>query len=396
MAHLPQSERTPLSRNIVWLGVVSFFTAMSSAMIYAVLPIFLVKVLGMSITVLGVMEGSAEAANALMRLISGAGSDWLGRRKPVLIFGYLLSAANKLLFPLAQSVSVVFAARLIDRFGKGIRDAPRDAFVADITPANIRGSGFGLRLALYTAGFVLGPLAASGIMLASGDNFRLVFSLALLPASAGIMTLLIAVTETGGNDKPEQRVRINVNDLLRLPPALWWAISVASLLALARFSQAFLVLKAHDSGIDAALAPLILVFLHAVYSTAAYPFGLLADRVDRRRQLAFGIFTLIAADAVMAYASTVSMISLGAALWGLQLAATEGLLAASIADAAPDRLRGTAFGIYQLALGVGTFVASIAAGALWQLGGPDLTFSASAVIAVGAIAILALRPGATQ
>jgi len=385
------SHSHSLSPNVTLLGLVSLLTAMSSGMVYGLLPVFLVNVLGASIGFVGVMEGAAEAANSAMRLLSGAVSDRVGRRKPVVAFGYLLSAFNKLLFPVAESVFVVLVARVVDRFGKGIRDAPRDAFIADLTPTQIRGSGFGLRAAFYTIGFVLGPLAAIGLMALSGDDFRLVFWFAILPAFGALGILLFAVTETSGRRSGNHALRINLRDLSRLASPFWWAISIASLLSLARFSPAFLVLKASDIGIDAAFVPLILVFTHTVYSAAAYPFGVLADRLDRRLQLGLATAVLITADIVLGTASSFLLTMLGAALWGLQMGMTDGLLAAAVADAAPEDLRGTAFGIYQLAFGIAAFVASGAAGALWSVGGPKLVFGISACVAAGVVPTLFLE-----
>ena len=395
--HSSETSRSrSLSPNIALLGLVSLLTAMSSAMVYGLLPVFLVNVLGASIGFVGVMEGAAEAANSAMRLLSGAVSDRVGRRKPVVAFGYLLSAFNKLLFPVAESVFVVLVARVVDRFGKGIRDAPRDAFIADLTPTQIRGSGFGLRAAFYTIGFVLGPLAAIGLMALSGDDFRLVFWFAILPAFGALGILLFAVTETSGRRSGNHALRINLRDLSRLASPFWWAISIASLLSLARFSPAFLVLKASDIGIDAAFVPLILVFTHTVYSAAAYPFGVLADRLDRRLQLGLATAVLITADIVLGTASSFLLTMLGAALWGLQMGMTDGLLAAAVADAAPEDLRGTAFGIYQLAFGIAAFVASGAAGALWSVGGPKLAFGISACVAAGVVPTLFLGPKKSQ
>ena len=379
-----------LSPNIAMLGCVSLLTAMSSAMVYSLLPIFLVKVLGASVAVVGMMEGAAEATNSMMRLLSGAISDWTGRRKPLVVAGYLLSAANKLLFPVAESVSVIFVARIIDRFGKGIRDAPRDAFITDLTPSEIRGSGFGLRLTFYTTGFVAGPLAAIGLMILSGDNFRLVFWLAVIPAFIAIAILLFAVKEAPNNQARQPRIR--ASELARLGAPFWWSISIASMLSLARFSQAFLVLKAHDIGVDAAFVPMILVLTHTVYAATAYPFGVLADHLDRQLQLGLGTVILIAADAILASTHSLEMTALGAALWGLQMAVTQGLLAASVADAAPDKLRGTAFGIYDMALGLATLLASTGAGALWMVGGSFLTFGVGACVAVAATSLLLFRP----
>jgi MFS family permease len=379
-----------LSPNIVMLGLVSLFTAMSSAMVYSLLPVFLVKVLGASVVVLGLMEGASEAANSVMRLLSGACSDWWGRRKPLVLLGYILSAANKFVFPVAESVTSIFAARIIDRLGKGIRDAPRDAFVSDITPSDRRGAGYGLRLSFYTTGFVLGPLAAIALMTLSGDDFRLVFWIAILPAFVAIGVLLFAVSEIppSHTEKP----RIHIGELANFGALFWWWIVIAGLLALSRFSQAFLVLKAHDIGVDAAFVPMILVLTHTVYASASYPFGLLADRLDRRIQLALGGATLICADAILAGAQSMELTAVGAALWGLQLAMTQGLLAASIADAAPEHLRGTAFGIFDVVLGLAALTASAAAGMLWTIGGPILTFGAGAAAASGALLVLLGRP----
>ena len=368
-------------------------TAMSSAMIYGLLPVFMVRILGISIASVGVIEGMAEAAASLIKIVSGAASDLIGRRKPFVIFGYTLSAVIKTIFPVAGSASAVLAARVIDRLGKGIRDAPRDAFLADLTAKEIRGEGFGLRLALAISGFVMGPLIAIGLMKLSGDDFRLVFWIALIPAYLSIILLLVAVKELPFNHNEIQRsLSIRCSDITVLPAAFWWVIAIASLLSLARFSQAFLVLKAHDIGVDMAFVPLVLVVMHLVFSVAAYPFGVLADHLDRRLQLGIGTVILVGADVVLASASTVWLTALGAALWGLQLGITQGLLGAIIADVAPNRLRGTAFGIYDFAIGIGAFIASAGAGALWMAGGPSIAFNVSACVATAAGLMLLLRP----
>jgi len=368
-------------------------TAMSSAMIYSLLPVFMVRVLGISIASVGVIEGTAEAANSLIKIVSGAASDWIGRRKPLVVFGYTLSAVIKTIFPVAGTVSAVLAARVIDRLGKGIRDAPRDAFLADLTAKEIRGEGFGLRLALAISGFVVGPLIAIGLMKLSGDDFQLVFWIALIPAYLSLVVLFVAVKELPFNyDESQRRRPIRRGDIIALPAVFWWVVAIASLLSLARFSQAFLVLKAHDIGVDAAFVPMVLVVMYLVFSVAAYPFGVLADHLDRRLQLGIGTVILVGADVVLANASTVWLTMLGAALWGLQLGVTQGLLGATIADVAPDRLRGTAFGIYDVAIGVGTFIASAGAGALWMAGGPSIAFSFSACVATAAALMLLLQP----
>jgi hypothetical protein len=249
-------------------------TAMSSAMIYGLLPVFLVRVLGASMASVGLIEGMAEAAGSFIKIFSGTLSDRIGRRKPLVVFGYTLSAVIKTLFPLAADGATVFAARTIDRMGKGFRDAPRDAFLADLTAPEIRGTGFGLRLALAIAGFVVGPVAAIGLMRISGDDFHLVFWIALVPAYLSIVVLLLAVREVPPADHADRRPPIRRSDLAALPPGFWWAIMVASLLSLARFSPAFLILKAHEIGVEATFVPMILVVMYLVF---------FADRVSIRQ-----------------------------------------------------------------------------------------------------------------
>ena len=387
-------RRIPLPRHVVVLGIISLLTAASSAMIYGLLPVFLVRVMGVTMASVGLIEGLAEGATSVAKIASGLASDRIGRRKPLVLLGYGLSAVNKVLFPLAAAPGVVLVARVIDRLGKGMRDAPRDAFLTDVTPAPVRGSGFGLRLAFYTTGFVIGPLAAMALMAASGDDFRLVFWIALIPALIAVAIVLFGLKERRRVVvSASRRLRLRTSELTRFSRPFWWAVAVASLLSLARFSYAFLVLEAHHIGVDPAWVPIMLVVMHLVYAATAYPFGMLADRTDRRMQLALGVVVLICADLVLAGAGRFWIAAVGAALWGLQMAVTQGLLAASVADAAPEALRGTAFGIYELAVGLATFVASAAAGALWMIGGPALAFGASAAVAGLALPLLMLGPG---
>ena len=381
-----------LPRHVAVLGVISLLTAMSSAMVYGLLPVFMVKSLGATTAAVGLIEGIAEAMMSVARIFSGLASDWMGRRKPLVLLGYAVSAINKMMFPLAGAVSTVLAARVIDRIGKGLRDAPRDAFMTDVTPAKIRGSGFGLRLAFYTTGFVIGPLAAMGLMELSGDDFRLVFWVAVIPAAVAIVILLFAIKEQVPKVFPQRPLLLRRSELALFAGPFWWAIAIASLLSLARFSYAFLILKAHSVGIDAAFVPVMLVLMHVIYAVAAYPFGVLADHIDRRLQLGIGAAILIGADIVLTIANVGWMTGIGAGLWGLQMAVTQGLLSASVADAAPVTLRGTAFGIYDLSVGFATFAASTAAGALWMAGGPPLAFGFSGLIAAAAILLLLFQP----
>ena len=383
------STHRSISPNVAVLGYVSMLTALSSAMIYGLLPVFLVRILGLSMVSVGLIEGMAEAANSLVKVISGAVSDRIGRRKPLVVSGYLLSSLVKTAFPLAETASTVVAARIIDRLGKGIRDAPRDAFVADLTGSDRRGTGFGLRLALAFSGFVVGPLVAIALMRLSGDDFRLVFWAALIPAYLSLALLVMRVREVPGDGTG---LSLQPRNIWALRRAFWWAILVASLLSLARFSPAFLVLKTHEIGVDAAFVPAMLIAMYLVFSVTAYPFGMLSDHISRRLQLGIGAFVLVCADVVLAFADTVAWTALGAALWGLQLGVTQGLLGATVADMTSERLRGTAYGIYDVAVGVTAFAASAGAGALWMLGGSVMAFGAGAIVAAAAGLLLLLHP----
>lgn len=383
-----------LSPNVVTLGIVSLLMGMSSAMTYGILPVFLVTVLGANVAAIGAIEGIAEATTSFMKIFSGYLSDRLGRRKPLVLLGYALSAVNKLAFPLAESVTTVLLARVVDRIGKGVRDAPRDALLTDIMPSQVRGSGFGLRLALYTVGAVLGPLTAIALMKLSGDDFRLVFWLALIPGMASIVVLAIGVSEPADASAGDahRRPAMSLRDFARLPVAFWWAILLTAILALARFSPAFLVLKTHEVGVDAAFVPAILAVMYLIYSASAYPFGVLVDQTDRYVQLTAGIMLLVGANLVLAFSNTVWMTTLGAALWGLQMGVTQGLLTTVIGDNAPPNLRGTAFGLFDLAIGGAAFFASAGAGVSWTLGGSAATFTVGAILAVLALALLMFRP----
>ena len=376
-------------------------TAASSAMIYGLLPVFMIKELGFSMASVGLIEGAAEAANSFIKVLSGTLSDRLGRRKPLVVLGYMMSTAVKALFPVAESAGVVLIARVLDRLGKGVRDAPRDALLADVTSPIMRGKGFGLRLGVAVAGFVIGPVLAMGLMRFSGSDFRLVFWLALIPACLSIILLIVAVKEVPlGPARDMPRYPIRSRNLAALPAAFWWTIAVAGALALARLSHAFLLLKAYEVGVDAAFVPMVLVVMYLVYSATAYPFGIAADHIDRHLQLGTGALVLVGANLLLAVASDVPLIVLGAALWGLHLGVTQGALGAIIADTAPDHLRGAAFGIYDVSVGSAAFVAGAGAGVLWMASGPQAAFLLGACISGAAGLVLLLRaarrpPGAS-
>ena len=398
-----QTGLRAMPRTVVALGVVSLFMDTSSEIIHSLLPVFLVTVIGASALSVGLIEGVAEATASIVKVFSGAISDWIGKRKALVLVGYGLAALTKPLFPLAGGIGIVLAARFIDRIGKGIRGAPRDALIADVTPPALRGAAFGLRQSLDTVGAFLGPLLAIVLMAVSGDDFRLVFWIAVIPAAVAVLVLAYGVHDPAmpampaGGAAQERRFPIRRSELARLDAAFWWLVAIASVLTLARFSEAFLLLAGQHAGMAVALVPAILVTMNIFYAASAYPFGRLADRVSRRGLLLLGIMLLIAADLVLAAASGVALVIAGAGLWGLHMGATQGLLSALVADAAPSDLRGTAFGLYSLVTGVALLAASVVAGALWSLAGPGATFVAGAAFAaLAALGILARRakPGA--
>ena len=377
----------------IWaLGFVSLLMDISSEMIHSLLPVFLVAGLGASALAVGLIEGAAEATALIVKVFSGALSDYWGRRKPLAVLGYGLGALAKPLFALAASSGLVLTARLIDRVGKGIRGAPRDALVADIAPPAVRGAAFGLRQSLDTVGAFVGPLLAVGLMLAWANDFRAVFWAAVIPAFLAVALLLFGVREPKREGAAAPVNPIRRAQLRRLSGAYWWVVGVGAVFALARFSEAFLILRAQQGGVPIAATPLVLVAMNLVYALAAYPFGRLSDRASHRSLLALGLAVLIAADLALACSDHWAWLWAGVALWGLHLGITQGLLATMVADAAPDDLRGTAYGVFNLVSGIAILVASVLAGLLWDTFGAPLTFLAGAGFCVLALAAIALAP----
>jgi MFS family permease len=378
----------------VWaLGFVSLLMDVSSEMIHALLPLFMVSVLGASALTVGLVEGAAESTALIVKVFSGALSDWLGRRKWLAVAGYALGALTKPVFALAPSVGWVLAARLADRIGKGVRGAPRDALVADLTPPAIRGAAFGLRQALDTVGAFVGPLLAVALMLLWSNDFRAVFWVAVVPGCAAVALLVFGVREPQAHGAGARRVNpIRIDNLRRLGRGYWRVVTLGALFTLARFSEAFLVLRAQQGGMPVAWVPLVMVAMNVVYSLSAYPFGRLSDRVSHAKLLAGGLVVLIAADLVLAAGSHWTIVLGGVLLWGLHMGMTQGLLATMVADAAPEDLRGTAFGFFNLVSGVAMLVASALAGLLWDALGAAFTFYAGAAFCALTLAALALTP----
>jgi MFS family permease len=372
----------------VWvLGLVSLLMDISSEMIHGLLPVFLVSVLGASTTMVGVIEGVGEGTASISKLFSGWLSDRLGRRKALTVAGYGLSALSKPLFALATSTSLVLAARFSDRIGKGIRGAPRDALIGDLVPAGSRGAAYGLRQALDTVGAFAGPLTAMALMATLNDDFRRVFWLALIPGLLSVLVLAIGIREPPRRPTAPQ-APVRIDDCRGLGRAYWVIVAVGALLTLARFSEAFLILRAQRAGLPLALAPLVLVVMNVVYAGSAYPLGALSDRLDRRGLLALGFLTLVGADLMLAWAPNLWIVLGGVAVWGLHLGMTQGVLAALVADACPAKLRATAFGVFNFASGVALLVASVLAGLLWAHVGPSATFIAGAAFTVLGLTLL--------
>ncbi len=374
----------------IWaLGFVSMLMDISSEMIHSLLPLFMVGTLGASALTIGLIEGLAESTALISKVFSGALSDYIGKRKGLAVFGYALGALTKPLFAIAPSTGIVLTARLLDRVGKGIRGAPRDALVADIVPPQLRGAAFGLRQALDTVGAFLGPLLAVGLMLLWANDFRAVFWVAVVPGLLAVALLLLGVREPPRQEGEKRSNPIRRDNLRRLSSTYWWVVGVGAVFTLARFSEAFLVLRAQQSGIAVAWVPLVMVAMNAVYAASAYPFGALSDRIGHKTLLAWGLVVLIGADLVLAMDHHWTTVLAGVTLWGLHMGMTQGLLATMVANTAPPDLRGTAYGFFNLVSGVAMLVASVVAGLLWDQLGAAFTFYAGA--AFSGLALLGLR-----
>lgn len=359
----------------IWvLGFVSLLMDISSEMIHSLLPLFMVTSLGTSVFNVGLIEGLAESTSLIVKVFSGVFSDYIGKRKGLAVFGYALGAFSKPLFALAPNAGIVLTARLIDRVGKGIRGTPRDALIADITPVQIRGAAYGLRQALDTVGAFLGPLLAASLMLLWANDFRSVFGVAIIPGILAVMLLVFGITEPVRNGPHKAANPIKRENLQRLDSSYWQVVGIGAIFMLARFSDAFLVLRAQQTGIPLALTPLIMVVMNITYCITAYPFGKLADRISHLKLLTFGLVVLIVADLVLAYNSHWSVVLAGVALWGIHMGMTQGLLSAMVADTAPAKLRGTAFGIFNLVSGIAMLIASVLAGYIWDRFGANVTF----------------------
>lgn len=381
----------------VWvLGGVSLLMDVSSEMIHSLLPLFMATTLGASVIIIGIIEGVAEATALMLKVFSGVISDYVGKRKGLALLGYGLGALSKPLFAIAPTSGMVFSARMIDRIGKGIRGAPRDALVADVTPPEIRGAAYGLRQALDTIGAFLGPLLAVALMFLWDNDFQSIFWVAAIPAVLSIALLGFGLKEPNTSVVQKRTNPLRRENLKKLSAAYWWVVAIGSIFTLSRFSEAFLVLRAQQMAIPLFAIPLVMVAMNLVYSLTAYPFGKLSDRMSHSKMLQWGLLVLIAADIVLALSSHWSTLLAGVALWGIHMGMTQGLLAAMVAHTAPPELRGTAFGMFNLMSGIALLLASVGAGVLWEMLGAASTFYAGAIICVVTLIGMRCMPSAYQ
>ena len=387
--HGPLSQ---IPRGVWVLGFVSMFMDISSEMIHSLLPLFMVTTLGASALVVGLIEGLAESTALIVKVFSGVLSDYLGKRKGLALLGYGLGALTKPLFAIAPTIGVVLTARLLDRVGKGVRGAPRDALVADITPLHMRGAAFGLRQSLDTLGAFLGPLLAVGLMLLWDNDFRAIFWVAVIPGLMAVALLFFGLRAPERHQSAKRTNPIRRENLYRLGGSYWWVVGIGAVFTLARFSEAFLVLRAMRSGVPVALVPLVMVAMNVVYASSAYPFGKLSDRMSHTKLLALGLIVLMAADLVLAINNHWGVVLAGVSLWGIHMGMTQGLLATMVAETAPADLRGTGYGVFNLMSGIAMLVASGVAGWLWDHLGASSTFYAGAVFCIIALVGLVAKP----
>ncbi len=380
----------------VWaLGVVSLLMDVSSEMVHSLLPVFMTTVLGASVALVGLVEGIGEATAAIVKVFSGALSDYLGKRKALAVLGYGMAVVTKPLFPLAGSIGTVLFARFVDRVGKGIRGAPRDALLADIAPEEIRGAAFGLRQTMDTVGAVIGPLLAIALMTWLMGDMRAVFWVAVIPAVLSVMVLVLFVREPApqASGAAGGKTKFDWSSLTVFPRRYWWLVGVSAFLALARISEAFLILRAETVGIGLAYVPVVMVVMSAVYSLSAYPAGAISDKLGRPAVFFAGNALMVAADLVLAFCGGVESFLMGVALWGLHMGLTQGLIVTMIADTVGPHQRGTAFGLSSLIAGAAILLSSVAAGVLWDAFGPAAAFLASAAaILVSSSLLVAAGP----
>jgi MFS family permease len=379
--------RPKLPRTIWMLGLTSLLMDGSSEIVHAVLPLLLVNGLGSSVFLVGIIDGLAEATASITKIFSGALSDHWRNRKWIAAFGYALSACSKVLFPIAATPLAVFFGRFADRLGKGIRGAPRDALVADWVAPEHRGYAYGVRQSMDNMGAVIGPLLAILLLQLYAGDVAPVLWWAVVPAVLSVSVMMIGVQEAD-SDAPRvaRPFPLKTSELRQLGRPFWLAMGFLFVLLLPRFSEAFQILRAQDVGVPAAWAPMALVVMNLVSVPLTPIAGIWSDRVGRNRVIGLGFLLLIASHMAMALATGPMLVWIGAGIWGVHLALTQGIFSALVADHAPAHLRGTAFGVFNLAAGIAIFVGSAAMGFAWdQLGAGTAFALAAAVNALGLV-----------
>jgi len=385
------SKLKKIPKSIWTLGIVSLFMDISSEIIHSLLPIFMVSILGSSIIAIGIVEGISEATFLLIRIFSGVLSDYLGKRKIISVIGYGISALSKPLFPLANSVSLILIARFFDRLGKGVRESPRDALIGDIAPKSIRGACFGLRQSLDTIGALIGPIVAILGLLIFSNNIRAILWVSVIPAILSVVIFIVGIHDVEHKYTEDEKTFIfKFKNIFKIGTEYWQIVLIGGLLNLARFSDAFLILKAYELGLPITYVPLVMVLMNCFYAVSSYPAGILSDNINRKFILIIGIVFLIIADLVLAFTDSTWMLALGVGFWGMHMAFTKGILDAMVTDTASIRLLGSAYGIFNFVCGIAVLFASIISGVLWQVYGPFYSFSVGAFLAFLACLSLSL------
>jgi len=384
----------------VWvLGWVSFFADLSSELIYPIIPIFLTVTLGAPATAVGVTEGVAEATANVTRLFSGRWSDRAGARKPFVVAGYSLAAAGKLVLCVAPVWGFAVAGRAVDRFGKGLRSAPRDALLADFAGESDRGKIFGFHRSFDTMGAIGGPLVGLAFLALAGNHLRWAIALSLIPAVASVLVL----TRLPEHAPPPRPTAADHTESGGLPRAYWLFLAASAIFMVGNSSDAFLILRSKDIGLSTTLVVLAYVLYNTVYAGAAYPAGMLSDRIPRPVLLVCGYLVFSAVYFGFARIENEHLVWPLMAAYGFYIAATEGVMKAAVVDLAPAQRRSSALGTFQGITGLTVLGASIGAGILWDTVGPQAPFylgSACALVAAAVTAALllagALRPPAAR
>ncbi len=379
-------ERIP--RTVWVLGGVSLFMDMSSELVHAILPVYLTTVLGLSVLAVGIIEGVAEATASMLKVVSGFLSDRFATRKPLALLGYGLAALTKPVFPMADTAFGVVAARFVDRVGKGIRGAPRDAIVADVTPPHLRDAAYGLRQSLDTVGAFTGPLLAMLFLWLWAGDLRMVLWVAVVPAVIAVGLLAFGVEEPPMQTPQRRTAALQFAAMGHLPTGFWHLLVLTALFSLARLSEAFLVLRAQELQLALLWIPLVMIVMSAVYSLSSYPAGLLATRFGKNALFAASLVALVAATSVLAWLPGTPGLWLGVALWGLHMGLSQGGLSAAVAEFAPAELRATAFGLFHFVTGIFQLLSGAFAGWLWAYHGSSAAFMAGTAWALLALAVL--------